>query len=198
MNRYPTAKMPSATTPTNTAMSRTRQHLAQDDHLWQRQRNDGHHEGEHRTKRRALAHQRLDDRDDASSIRIHRDADQNGRRHRPPGVLAHDRGQQFGRHIAVDEGADRDAGDDPEPDPADDIAHRLDPGLDSVDDRPRVRQRSTASPADVTDPFLEPAFEMQPADDPAGDDGNGQAECRDRSAPPSIRPGLTAGRARPR
>jgi hypothetical protein len=81
------------------------QRLAQDDHFWGGQRDHAHHEGEHRAECRALAHQRLDDGDDAGGVGVHRHADGDRCRHRPPGcVLAHDRGHEVLRDATVDAG----------------------------------------------------------------------------------------------
>ena len=98
------------------------------------------------------------------------------RRHRPPRALAHDRGEQVVRHVAVDEGAGGDADDDPDPDAADDVAHRVEPRADAVDDARTFGRQIGRAGAHVAHPFLEPAFEMQTADDPAGDDGHRQSE----------------------
>ena len=99
-------------------------HLPEDDHLRQRERDDRHHEGEHRPERRALAEKGLDDRDDARGVGVHRDAEQHRERHGPPGAAPHERRQEVRRDVAVDARADRDAGDDVEPDLADDLANR--------------------------------------------------------------------------
>ena len=86
------------------------------------------------------------------------------------------RDHQLGRHVAVDERAHGDAGDDPHPDLADDVLDGLDAGLDAIDDRDLLIGKLDGAGADLAHPRLEPAFELQPADDEAADDGDREAE----------------------
>src|SRR5450830_1104474 len=54
------------------------QHLAQDDHLGQREGDDTHHEGQHRAQSGALGQQGLHDRDHTGGVGVHRHADDDG------------------------------------------------------------------------------------------------------------------------
>ena len=112
LNMKLAARMPT-TTPHEHGEQPERQHLPENDELGQRQRCHGHHEGQHGPERRALTEQGLHHGDDPGGIRIHRNADQNRRRHRPPRLCAHSRGKQFGRRVTVDRRPSRDAGDHP-------------------------------------------------------------------------------------
>ena len=76
----------------------------------------------------------------------------------------------------MDEGADRDAGDDPVPDFADDLLDRVPTSLEPVDPGQFIGLEIDVARANIADPFLEPAFEMQTADDPARDNRNREAE----------------------
>ena len=111
-------------------------------------------------------------------VRVERDADQDGERHRPPGLAPHERRHEVLRHVAVDARADRDPAEDVRPDPADDVPHRLAargqpsrPGEGFFRRLPRARFHPV-------DPGLDPALEVQPPDDEARHHGNRQARSR--------------------
>ena len=88
--------------------------------------------------------------------------------------------------------------DDPHPDLADDLLHRVQPVADAVDDRHAVGRHYRHAAADVTHPFLQPALQVQPPDHPARHDGDAQAEGRDRISAifqptkPNSRPSATS------
>ena len=84
--------------------------------------------------------------------------------------------QHLGRHVAVNEGTHRDAGDDPHPDLADDLAHGFDAGLDAVNGADLLLRQLDSTRAQIADPVFEPAFELQLADDEAADDRDGEPE----------------------
>ena len=146
----------------------------QDDRLRQRERDDRHHEGEHGAQRGALLEQSLHDRDDAGRVGVHGDAEQHGERHAPPGVGAHDRRHEVLGHVAVDDGADGDAGEHVGPHLADDVLDGL-PGVGDAAGPVELLAVLGIAHADLAHPVLDVAVHAQASDHPAGDDGDEQA-----------------------
>ena len=92
----------------------------------------------------------------------------------PPGFLPHQRREEVLRHPAVDPGADGDSRDDEGPDLADDLPDgslpRLDP-LGPAGDRDLAARRRIR---DRPNPGLDPTFEVEPPDHPAGNERDGE------------------------
>ena len=56
------------------------------------------------------------------------------------------------------------------------ISRTMSVGLDAIDDRKMFSWKIGGARPNVTNPILKPMLQMQTANDPAGDDRNGEAE----------------------
>ena len=76
----------------------------------------------------------------------------------------------------MDEGTDRDPSNDPIPYLANDLFDRIPACFEPIYPGNIFRLEIDLASADIANPFLQPAFQMEAANDPARDDSNGQAE----------------------
>src|SRR5450631_617531 len=151
---------------------------AQQDELGQAERDDGHHEGEQGAHRQALVVQGQHQRHDAGGVGVQRDPDhhrdQDGEGVPGSGVL----GEEVLRCPAVDGGAQCDSDQQVGPDLAQDQPDLLNAHLDPVvPGQPDGRVDNLPAQAGLEHEGLDPPFELQPAQNEPGADGDEQARA---------------------
>ena len=164
-----------ATTPTKAASSLGSQHPAEQDHLGQRQRDGAHHERQHGAHRQAFGLQRLDEGQHAGGVGVQRHPHPDGHHRGERVVRAGVAGEEVFGGPAVDERAEADPDQQVGPDLAEDGLDLLAAQRHPVGPGQRLAGRDLpAVQGGLEDERLHPAFDVQPAEDAPGDDGDEQ------------------------
>src|SRR6478609_992591 len=149
---------------------------AQQDQLWQAERDNGHHEGQQGAHGQALVVESLDQGHDAGGVRVERNADRDGDEDAEGVAGAGVGGEELGGDPAVDDGAEPDPDEQIGPDLLEDGGDLFDAHLDAlVEAQARGGVDRLAAELGLEDERFDPFLDAEPTEDPAGDDRDDQA-----------------------